>query len=72
MILVHTDESKDTIIKDKNLWNKTGDTFTSITNSSNNHGEKYTRIKFNSTESVFHQGNKYYPQIFLGKGLSKL
>ena len=55
LMLVHTDESKDTLIKDKNLWNKTRDTFTSVTNRSDNHDEKYTRIKFNS---VFHQGNK--------------
>ena len=54
-MLVHTDESKDTLIKDKNLWNKTRDTFTSVTNRSDNHDEKYTRIKLNS---VFHQGNK--------------
>ena len=54
-MLVHTDESKDTLIKDKNLWNKTRDTFTSVTNRFDNHDDKYTRIKFNS---VFHQGNK--------------
>ena len=46
--LVSTDESKDTLKKYDELWNKIRDLIGSVTNNSNNYDEKHVKIKFNS------------------------
>ena len=48
MTLVSTDESKDTLKKYDELWNKIRDLIGSITNNSSNYDEKHMKIKFNS------------------------
>ena len=47
-MLVTTDESKDTLKKYEELWNKIRDLIRSVTNNSDNYDEKYIKIKLNS------------------------
>ena len=83
MTLVPTDESKDTLKSIKKLWNKIRYFIRSITNNLDSYDKKYMKIKFNSDDdlprymiivfrSVFHKGNKYYPEVFLNECLYKL
>ena len=79
LILVHTDESKDTK-KYEELWKKIKDLTRSINDNLDYYYEKCLKINFNLgnlrlkktleldniIRCVFHGGNKYYPQIFLG------
>ena len=52
MTLVHTDESKDTLKKYEELWNKIKDLIKSITNNSGSYDEKYMKINFNSDDDL--------------------
>ena len=52
MILVPTDESKDTLKKYKEMWSKVRDLIRSITNNSEDYDEKYMKIKFNSDDDL--------------------
>ena len=90
LTLVPTDESKGTVKKYKELWNKTRDLIRWITNNLSDYNEKYMKIKFNPDEdlhlkktlefhskiivvrSVFYEGSKYYPQVFLDECFFKL
>ena len=72
------------------MWSIIRDFISSITKHSDDHDEKYMRIKFdldyelflNKTieirsmiivvRAVFHENNKYYPQVSLDKCLYKL
>ena len=74
-----TDETKDILQKHEKLWNKFRGLIRSISNIADNFDEKYMKIKFNSDDnctlelhnmvnvsrSDLHEGNKYYPQVFL-------
>ena len=50
-MLVPTDESKDTLKKYEELWDKIRDLIRSINNNSDNY-EKYMSIKFNSDDEL--------------------
>ena len=52
MILVPTDESKDTLKKYKEMWSKVRDLIRSITNNSEDYDEKYMKIKSNSDDDL--------------------
>ena len=52
MTLVLTNESKETIKKYEDFWNKIGDFIRSITKNSDNYDEKYLKIKFNSDDKL--------------------
>lgn len=85
---LHADRDIDALKKYGLLWKKIKDLFGSTCNSSNNYNQKYMKIRFNSDDdlpllpmmvfkirffrSVFHEGNKYYPQMFLDEYLYKL
>ena len=87
LTLVPTNEDKEKIKKDKELWSKIRDLIRSMTENSNAYDEKYMKIKFNSDNelplnkmieipnmiivvgAVFHENNKYYPQVFLDECL---
>ena len=51
VMLVPTDESKDTLKKYEELWDKIRDLIRSINNNSDNY-EKYMSIKFNSDDEL--------------------
>ena len=82
LTLVPTDESKDKLKKYREIWSKTKDLTISTYNNADNYDEKYMKIKFNSDDencmtiitvtSVFHEGNKYSPKVFLNDYLYKL
>ena len=86
LTLVPTDESKDTLKKYEELWNKIRDLIRSITNNLDNDDEKYMKINVNLyddsplelynmiivvTSVFFHESNKYYPNIVLDECLYK-
>ena len=52
MTLVSTDETKDTLKKHRELWNKIRDLIKSITNISDDYDEKYMKIKCNSDDDL--------------------
>ena len=52
MILISTDESKDTLKTYEELWNKTRDHIRSVTNNSDNCDEKYMKIKLNLDDDL--------------------
>ena len=54
-MLVSTDESKDTLKKNEELWKKIRDLVRSITYNSDNYDEKYMKIKFNSNYDLLLQ-----------------
>ena len=88
--LVRNDESKEKIKKFEELWNKIRDLIRAITKKSDDYGEKYMKIKFDSDDDlsliktieicsmikfardVFHQNNKYYPEVLFDECLNKL
>ena len=53
LTLVPTHESKDTLKKDEELWNKIRDLIRSLTNNSDNYEKKHIKIKFNSDDNVY-------------------
>ena len=76
MTLVPSNESKE-IKKYEELWSKIRDLISSITKNSDDYDEKYLKmIEILSmiivVSSVFHENNKYYPQVFLDECLQKL
>ena len=84
-MLVPNDENKDTLKKYEEMWSKIRDLIRSVTNNRDDYNEKYIKIKFNSDDDLllnkmlnfvirsdFHEGNKYYPQVFLEEYLYKL
>ena len=52
LTLVSTDETKDTLKKHRELWNKIRDLIKSITNISDDYDEKYMKIKCNSDDDL--------------------
>ena len=52
LALVPIDESKDTLKKHEDLWNKIRDFKKSTTTNSENYDEKYMKIKFNSNDDL--------------------
>ena len=52
LILVSTDKSKDTLKRYLELWNKIRDFIRLIANNSDNHNEKYMKIKINSDDQL--------------------
>ena len=52
MTLFPTDDSKDTLKKDEELWSKTRDLVKSITNNSDNYEKKYMKIKFKTNDDL--------------------
>ena len=70
------------------LWSKIRDLISPVTKNSNDYGERYMKIKFNSDDelplnktiydmiivikAVFSENSKYYPQVFLDEYLYKL
>ena len=52
LTLVPTNESKEIIKKIEELWSKIRDLISSITKNSDDYGEKYMRIKFNSDDEL--------------------
>ena len=52
LILVSTDKSKNTLKRYLELWNKIRDFIRLITNNSDNHNEKYMKIKINSDDQL--------------------
>ena len=50
--LVSSDESKETLKKYEELWNKIGGLIRSITNNSANYDKRYMKIKFNSDDDL--------------------
>ena len=87
MTLVPTNESKKIIKKFEELWSKIRDLIRSVSKISDDYDEKYMKIKFDNlplnkpieihnativVRSVFHENNKYYPQVFLDECLYKL
>ena len=52
LALVPIDESKDTLKKHEELWNKIRDFKKSTTTNSHNYDEKYMKIKFNSNDDL--------------------
>ena len=52
LTLVRTNESKEKIKKYEELWIKIGDLIKSVTKKSDNHDEKYMRIKFDRDEKL--------------------
>ena len=80
---VLTNESKEKIKKYEELWSKIRDLIMLITKSSDDHDEKYMKIKFTSddklplnktieTPSMIIVVRKYYPQVFLDECLYEL
>ena len=87
LTLVPTNESKEIIKKYEELWSKIRDSISSITKDSDDYDKKYIKIEFDSDNKfplnktieirnmiivVFHENNKYYPQVFLNECLYKL
>ena len=85
--LVPINESKEKIKEHEELWGKIIDLIRAITKNANDYVEKYRKIKFNLDEElplieihsmiivascVFHENNKYYPQVFLDECPYKL
>ena len=86
--LVSTNKSKEKVKKYEKLWSKIRDLTRSITKNSHDYDEKYLKIKFDDEllskktieiyhvtrffKSIFHENNKYYPQVFLDECLYKL
>ena len=71
LTLVTVDESKDTLKRYEELWNKIRDLIRSITNKLGNYNSDDNFPLNNTLElhnmvivlrAVFHEGNKYYPQ----------
>ena len=54
-MLVSTDESKDTLKKNEELWKKIRDLLRSITYNSGNYDEEYMKMKFNSNYDLLLQ-----------------
>ena len=52
LTLVRTNESKEKIKKYEELWIKIGDLIKSVTKNSDDHDEKYMRIKFDTDEKL--------------------
>ena len=52
LTLVSTDKKKDTLKKDKELWDKIKDLIRSLTNTLRDYDEKYMKIKFNSDDNL--------------------
>ena len=52
LILVATDESKDTLKKYEKLWNKIQDLIRPKTKNLDNYDEKYMKIKFNLNDDL--------------------
>ena len=52
LMLVFTDESKDSLKKYEKLWSKIGDLIRTITTKSDDCNEKYIKIKFNSDNDL--------------------
>ena len=52
LMLVFTDESKDSLKKYEKLWSKIGDLIRTITTKSDDYDEKYIKIKFNSDNNL--------------------
>ena len=52
LMLVFTDESKDSLKKYEKLWSKIGDLIRTITTKSDDYDEKYIKIKFNSDNDL--------------------
>ena len=52
MILVPSNESKETLKQYEELWNKIKDLIRSITSNSDDYHEKYMKIKFDLDENV--------------------
>ena len=78
--LVSTNESQK-IEKYEELWIKMKDLIRPVTKTSDDYGQKYMKIKFNSDEipsmtmvvrAIFYENNKYYPQVFLDEYLHKI
>ena len=51
--LVPTDENKDTLKKYEEMWSKIRDLIRSVTNNSDDYGEKYMKIKSNWNDDLF-------------------
>ena len=66
-LLGSTAESKDTLKRYEELWNKVRDLIRSLTYNSDNYEEKHVKINFNSgyhlpvvvVRAVFHEDHKY-------------
>ena len=85
MTLVPTDESKDILKRYDQLCSETRDVIRLITNNSSNYDEKYMKVKLDDdlplkktlelqnmvivVKVVFHDGSKYYLQLFLDECL---
>ena len=52
LMLVFTDENKDSLKKYEKLWSKIGDLIRTITTKSDDCNEKYIKIKFNSDNDL--------------------
>ena len=59
MTLVPTDESKDTLKKNEELWNKIRDLIRSKTNNSDSYNEKCMKVKFNSDDILTSKENAW-------------
>ena len=57
LTLILTDEGKDTLKKNEELWNKIRDLVRSTTNNSDSYNEKYVKIKFNSYDVLTSKEN---------------
>ena len=78
LTLVLINESKEKIKKHKELWIKIRELIRSITKNLDDYDKNYVKIKFNLDDElplnkmkilfkillVFHENNKYYPQVF--------
>ena len=52
LTLAATNESKEIIKKTEDMWSKVRDVISSITKNSDDYGEKYMKIKFNSNDEL--------------------
>ena len=80
LTLVFTNESKEKVLKNEELWSKIRDLTRSVTENLDDYDEKYIKITFNSDDelllnkmieipsivltTVFHENNKCYPHVF--------